>query len=130
MLLDFRDKPIGHGITVDDLKAALAVIDYTIKPLDIPLIWSGAGAYNGEDRYVTDHCGMTGEATHWLLDQGVKVTGIDAITYDRPVKTMFELKEFWPAHRVMLEREYYHLENMMNFEKLPLQPGSSSLSSR
>jgi kynurenine formamidase len=35
------------------------------------------------------------------------------------VKSMFETKEFWPAHRVMLEREYYHLENMQNFELLP-----------
>ncbi|MEJ2710624.1 MAG: cyclase family protein [Anaerolineales bacterium] len=98
---------------------ALAKIDYTIKPLDIVLIWTGASAYNDSDRYLTDHCGMTAESTNWLLDQGVKVTGIDAVTYDRPVKAMFETKEFWPAHRVMLEREYYHLENMQGFESLP-----------
>jgi kynurenine formamidase len=32
---------------------------------------------------------------------------------------MFENKQLWPAHRVMMEREYYHLENMQNFEQLP-----------
>jgi kynurenine formamidase len=123
VLLDFRDKPAGYGITVDDMKAALEKIHYTLKPLDIVLIWTGAGAYNDNERYLTEHCGMTGESTNWLLDQGVKMTGIDAITYDRPVKTMFELKQFWPAHRVMLDREYYHLENMTNFESLPRPTG-------
>ena len=123
VLLDFRDKPAGHGITVEDTKAALAKINYSLKPLDIVLIWTGAGAYNDNDRYLYDHCGMTGESTNWLLDQGIKMTGIDAITYDRPVKSMFETKQFWPAHQVMIDREYYHLENMMNFEALPKPVG-------
>jgi kynurenine formamidase len=105
------------------MKEACYKINYTIKPLDIVLIWTGAGAYNDSERYLSEHSGMTGEATNWLLDQGVKVTGIDAVTYDRPVKTMFEKKEFWPAHRVMIDREYYHLENMMNFEQLPRPTG-------
>jgi kynurenine formamidase len=119
VLLDFRDKPVGHGITVEDLQAALEKINYRLKPLDIVLLQTGASLYNNELRYLTDHCGMTGPATHWLLDQGIKMTGIDAPTYDRPVKSMFETKEFWPAHQVMREREYYHLENMQNFEALP-----------
>jgi kynurenine formamidase len=123
VLLDFRDKKIGDGITVEDMKGACKKIHYEIKPLDIVLIWTGAGSYNNEQRYLTDHCGMTGESTHWLLDQGVMVTGIDAVTYDRPVKSMFETKEFWPAHRVMLDREYYHLENMQNFGQLPRPTG-------
>src|ERR671926_65786 len=66
-----------------------------------------------------DHVGMTGEATHWLLDQGIKMMGTDAVTFDPPVWAMFERKQFWEAHRVMLEREYYHLENMANFDQLP-----------
>ncbi len=119
VVLDFSDKPVGHGITVDDMKAALKKIDYTLKPLDIVLIKTGASRYNTEMRYLTEHCGMTGEATHWLLDQGIKMTGIDAPTYDRPVKSMFETKEFWPAHQVMLEREYYHLENLANLDAIP-----------
>lgn len=119
VLLDFSDKPYGYGITVDDIKAQLKKINYTIKPLDIVLIYTGACRYNNEERYLKDHCGMTSEATEYLIEQGVKVTGIDAITYDRPVWAMFETKEFWPAHRVMLDKEYYHLENMANLDKLP-----------
>lgn len=119
VVLDFSDKPVGYGITVEDVQAALKKINYTLKPLDIVFINTGASRYNTELRYLTDHCGMTGEATNWLLDQGIKMTGIDAPTFDRPVKSMFETKEFWPAHRVMLEREYYHLENLVNLDAIP-----------
>lgn len=119
VVLDFSHKPVGYGITVDDLQEALKKINYTLKPLDIVLIQTGASRYNTEMRYLTDHCGMTGEATHWLLDQGIKMMGIDAPTWDRPVKAMFETKEFWPAHQVMIEREYYHLENLSNLDAIP-----------
>ena len=117
--LDFRHLPKGAGITVTDFKAALDAIEYKLKPLDIVLIHTGAGKLQDSDRYSTDHVGMTGESTHWMLDQGVKIAGIDAITFDPPVWAMFERKKFWEAHRVMLEREYYHLENMSNLDQLP-----------
>jgi kynurenine formamidase len=42
------------------------------------------------------------------------VMGIDAIGFDPPVPKMFERRNFWKAHGVMPEREYYHLENLCN----------------
>jgi kynurenine formamidase len=117
--LDFRHIPKGAGISLADVKEALAKINYVIKPLDIVLIHTGAGKIQDSEAYLTDQSGMTAEATHWFLDQGVKVMGIDAITFDPPVWAMFERKQFWEAHRVMLEREYYHLENMTNLDQLP-----------
>ena len=117
--LDFRHLPKGAGISLEDAQAALAKINYTLKPLDIVLIHTGAGKIQDSDAYLTDHVGMTAEATHWMLDQGIKVMGIDAITFDPPVWAMFERKQFWEAHRVMCEREYYHLENMTNLDQLP-----------
>jgi kynurenine formamidase len=104
---------------VNDLREALTKINYTLKPLDIVLIHTGAGAIQHTEAYLTDHVGMSGEATHWMLDQGIKVMGIDAVTFDPPVWAMFERKQFWEAHRVMMEREYYHLENMSNLDQLP-----------
>jgi kynurenine formamidase len=117
--LDFRDLPKGAGISVQDVKHALEKIGYTVQPLDIVLIHTGAGKLQDSEKYLTDHIGMTAEATHWLLDQGVKMTGIDAVTFDPPIWAMFERKQFWEAHRVMLEREYYHLENLTNLDQLP-----------
>lgn len=119
VLLDFTDKPVGHMITAEDIQKELEEIGYELKPLDIVLIYTGASDYNDEDRYLVEHCGMTREATLWLIEQGIKVMGIDAPTFDPPVKTMFEKKKFWEAHRVMLEKEYYHLENMENFSEIP-----------
>ena len=54
-----------------------------------------------------------------MLDRGVKVMGIDAIGFDPPVAKMFERRKFWEAHRVMREREYYHLENLCNLHEIP-----------
>ncbi len=119
VVLDFRLKPVGAAITVDDVKTALSRIGYTLKPLDIVLIQTGASRINTQPSYLTDHCGMSGEATVWLCDQGIKVMGIDAVTFDPPVKSMFERKEFWHAHKVMLDREYYHIENLANLDGIP-----------
>jgi kynurenine formamidase len=44
--------------------------------------------------------------------------GIDAITFDPPVWAMFERRQFWEAHRVMWEEEYWHLENLMNLHQI------------
>jgi kynurenine formamidase len=118
VILDFRHKEKGAGISAAEIQAELKRIEYKLKPADIVLIHTGAGAYQHEERYLTDHCGMTAEATNWLIDRGIKVMGIDAITFDPPVWAMFERKQFWEAHRVMVEREYYHLENLTNLDKI------------
>jgi kynurenine formamidase len=116
VLLDFRSAESGHGITAAEVEAELQRIGYEPKERDIVLIHTGAGAYNTEERYRTDHPGMTAEATKWLIERGVRMMGIDAITFDPPVWAMFERRQFWEAHRVMWEHEYWHLENLMNLE--------------
>lgn len=118
VVLDFRHKPVGEGISAQEVKDALQAIDYQLKPLDIVLIMTGAGAYQQEERYLTDQPGMTRDATLWLIDQGIKLMGIDAITFDPPVAAMFERRQFWEAHMVMREREYYHLENLTNLDQI------------
>ncbi len=100
------------------MQAELDRIEYAVKEKDIVLIWTGAGSYNTEERYRTDHPGMTAEATRWLISQGVRMMGCDAITFDPPVWAMFERKQFWEAHRVMWDEEYWHLENLMNLDQI------------
>ena len=90
VVLDFRDSPSGYRIMPEDVDAELQRIGYELKERDIVLIHTGAGAYNTEERYRTDHCGMTAEATRHLIAQGVRMMGIDAITFDPPVWAMFE----------------------------------------
>jgi kynurenine formamidase len=118
VLLDFTWKEKGGGITAAEVQEQLRRIDYRLKPRDIVLIHTGAGAYQDEERYVTDQCGMTAEATLWLIERGIQVMGIDAITFDPPVWAMFERRQFWEAHRVMNTHDYWHLENLTNLESI------------
>jgi kynurenine formamidase len=118
VLLDFTDRAPGYIIQPEDIEAALGRIDYAVKERDIVLIHTGAGAYNTEERYRTDHPGMSASATRWLIERGVRLMGCDAITFDPPVWAMFEQRKFWEAHRVMWDEEYWHLENLMNLEQI------------
>jgi kynurenine formamidase len=119
VVLDFRHKEFGSRIFPDEIDQALEKIGYQVKERDIVLIQTGASAYNHEQRYLTDHCGMTAEATRYLISRGVRLMGIDAVTFDPPVWAMFEQKHFWEAHLVMMDEDYWHIENMCNLDQLP-----------
>lgn len=119
VVLDVAQKQPGDEIWPADLQAALGKITYELKPLDIVLLRTDAAKFRDQQRYLVDHPGMTKEAVHWLLDRGIKVMGIDAVGFDPPVPFMFQRKKFWEAHLVMLEREYYHLENLCNLHLIP-----------
>ncbi len=71
VVLDFRHKENGSRIFPDEIDEALAKVGYTLKERDIVLIHTGAGAYNTEERYRTDHPGMTAEATRHLRPAGL-----------------------------------------------------------
>jgi kynurenine formamidase len=51
--------------------------------------------------------------------------GIDAWGWDRPFDVMIEefragvKNKFWAAHFAGREKEYFHLENLTNLDKLP-----------
>lgn len=124
--LDFRRKKDGEEITIGDLEKALKKIRYKIKPRDIVLIMTGADKFWGKPEYLIKGAGMGRESTLWLLNQGVKVVGIDAWSWDRPLP--FLKKEFqekgdstilWAAHFAGIKKEYLHMEKMANLQKLP-----------
>jgi kynurenine formamidase len=126
VVLDMRHKPRGSAVTVDDLKEALKRIGYTLKPGDIVLIQTGADKYWGTPEYSEAGCGMTRESTLWLINQGIKVMGIDAWGWDRPFWAIRE--EFqetrdksiiWCGHYVGIEKEYCHIEKLANLDRLP-----------
>jgi len=126
VVLDMRHKPNGSTITVGDLQKALERINYKIKPGDIVLIQTGADKYWGKPEYFDAGCGMTMDSTLWLIEQGVRVMGIDAWGWDRP---FWALKEefqktgdkaiLWEAHRAGMQKEYCHIEKLANLDKLP-----------
>lgn len=129
VVLDMRHKAAGDFITVDDLKAALTHIDYKLQPLDIVLLQTGADKRMGSTDYFAQP-GLGREGTLWLVEQGVKVIGIDAYTLDRPFASMQadyqrtgDGRFIWPAHFAGITREYCQIEKLANLDALPYPHG-------
>lgn len=126
VVLDVKHKKSGEEICIYDLQSALAKINYKIKPMDIVLIHTGNDRMYGTSEYFSEGAGVSAEATKWLIDQGIKITGIDSWGWDIPLPIQAKrAKEsgqndiFWSAHYVGIEKEYCHLEQLTNLDKLP-----------
>lgn len=127
--LDFRHLNDGDEITVEGLKAALEKIHYTLSPGDIILIQTGADQ-RLESKAYFQQPGLGREGTLWLVEQGVRVIGIDAYTVDRPFHSMkADFKEtgdaeaIWPAHFAGIEKEYCQIEKLANLDQIPVDHG-------
>ncbi len=129
VILDMRHKEPRSGITAEDVQQALASMNYTVQRGDIVLIMTGFDQYIYTEKYLQDQPGMTGEAAEWLIDQGVKLMGIDAYTFDRPFGAMAEdvragnKSALFPAHLLGRKKEYYHIEKLANLDKVPVRHG-------
>jgi kynurenine formamidase len=125
VVLDVRDIPAGTEITVAHLQAALERIAYQLRPLDIVLLQTGADQRIDSREYFRQP-GLGRNGTLWLVEQGVKVIGIDAYTLDRPFADMLadyrrtgDGRHIWPAHFAGLTREYCQIEKLANLDQLP-----------
>ena len=108
----------------------LSRIDYALKPLDIVLLWTGSDQYlDNVDDYVGRAAGLSLAGQNYLLDQGVKLIGIDAMAMDVSLGTMVRgLREgkqdaLFPAHFVGREREHIHMEKLANLGAIPRAHG-------
>jgi kynurenine formamidase len=124
--LDLRHLPDGHVCSARDVERALDRIGHKLKPLEIVLINTGAGAAFGQPDYLDRGCGMGREATLYLLEQGVRVTGTDGWSWDAPfsaTRKRFEATRdpsiIWEGHKAGREIGYCHLEKLTNLDKLP-----------
>lgn len=127
--LDVRHIPAGAQIRVSDLEAALAAIPHRLSPGEIVLLWTGADERLGSPDYFAQP-GLGHDEVLWLVDQGVRVIGIDAYTLDRPFASMVadyqrtgDGRYIWPAHFAGIEREYCQIEKLANLGQLPAATG-------
>ena len=124
--LDFRHLADGYVVTAADVETELTRIDHMLSPLEIVVVNTAAGARYGSDDYVSAGCGMGYEATRYLLDRGVRLTGTDGWSWDAPF--VHTLKEYqasgdasliWEGHKAGRDIGYCHLEKLHNLEALP-----------
>jgi kynurenine formamidase len=124
--LDFRHFPDGYVVSAAEVEAELERIGHELQPLDSVLINTRAGSRYGFDDYVDSGCGMGREATLYLLERGVRVTGTDGWSWDAPfvhtLRRYLETRDpkiVWEGHRAGMKIGYCHLEKLHNLEQLP-----------
>ena len=124
--LDFTSLPDGYVVTANDVAAELMRIDHELSPLEIVLVNTAAGRKYGSPDYLRSGCGMGLEATMYLLERGVRLTGTDAWSWDAPFA--FTSKRYaetgdasliWEGHKAGRSIGYCHLEKLHNLESLP-----------
>lgn len=126
VVLDMSHKAEGDPITVADLKAELARIETDIEEGTITLIRTDRDQFHDAPDFWKRGTGMSAEATEWLIDQGSRVMGIDQWGWDVPfqfhiARSKAENRDdlFWEAHRVGIQKSYWHMEQLTNLAALP-----------
>jgi kynurenine formamidase len=124
--LDFRHLPDGHVVTAQQVEEELDRVEVELQPLDIVLVNTAAGKAVGDPNYINIGCGMGYEATMYLLERGVRVTGTDAWSWDAPfsytakkVQDTGDTSYIWEGHKAGRDIGYCHLEKLHNLEVLP-----------
>lgn len=126
IVIDMTHKPDFVAITISDIEAFLEKETLTLSPGMIVLIKTGRDKLNGTKDFPKVGTGMSAEATEWLIDQGIKVMGIDSWGWDLPLQHLAQEAKrsgnselFWEAHLVGQRKEYYHMEQLVNLDALP-----------
>ena len=125
VVIDMSHKPDYEEITVQDLQNDLTKTGAKLAPGTIVLIRTDRDQLKGKE-FVERGTGMGRAATEWLIDQGIKVMGIDQWGWDLPLRYLAAQAKatndpnlFWQAHLVGQEKEYLHMEQLTNLKALP-----------
>ena len=117
------------GIAESDIRTELDRIGYELKPFDIVLIRTDVSRHYGLQGYEQLHAGLRLSATAWLVEQGVRLIGIDAWGIDRAFDVMVtealagDIDQLWESHKFGAQREYCQIEKLCNLDALPTAHG-------
>ncbi len=124
--LDFRHLPDGYVVQPADIEAELARIGHELRPLEIVVANTAAGAQYGREPFIDSGCGFGRAATLWLVERGIRVVGTDGWSWDAPfshtrrrVAETGDASLIWEGHRVGRDRAYCQIEKMANLDQLP-----------
>ena len=126
IVIDMKHKADFDPITVEDIQEFLERENITLTPMMIVLVKTGRDKHMGTKDFFYKGTGMSAEATKWLIEQGIKVMGIDQWGWDLPLPYLVqEAKKtnnpelFWQAHLVGVDHKYCHMEQLTNLDALP-----------
>ena len=126
IVIDMSHKEDFDPITKHDVQNFLSENKLTLQPGCIVLIRTDRDKFMGTKEFPDKGTGMSRDATEWLIDQGIKVMGIDQWGWDLPLKHQIKKAKqtgdkelFWEAHLVGTKKEYLHIEQLTNLKALP-----------
>jgi kynurenine formamidase len=125
LVVDATDRADGEALDEADMaQRCEAARPGGPAPGEIVLIHTGRDAFYERPDYIALGPGVTAAATRWLVQRGVRVMGIDAWGWDRPLhlQAADALRErrtgiFWEAHQAGLR--YCQIERLANLGQLP-----------
>lgn len=125
VVLDLLGREAGERVDEDAVRAAADAAG-GIRPRDIVLLHFGYDRAFGTAEYWNRYPGLTAAATRWIIEQGVKVIGTDAVGFDRDFPSIaadfaadHDGSKLWEAHRVGMTHEYFQIEKLTNLDRLP-----------
>lgn len=111
--LDLSHKEPRSGITISDLQESLESAQTGLVEDDIVLLYTGHFERTaGTDAYLDEFPGLEPESARWLIDNGVKLFGNQAMSVDVPGRYDF------PVHQVCAQTGVTHLENVGRLQPL------------
>lgn len=126
VVLNMTHKRCGETVSAQDVKDALAALDYSLSYGDIVCIRYDADKTFGTADYWESHPGLSAEAVRYILNQGVKVIGVDSPGFDIPfakTKERFAVSHdksiLWEAHCAGIDYDYSHIEKLGNLDQVP-----------
>ena len=111
------DSFTGKGIVIDVRGKDIIRLNYEklsgIESGNIVLFYSGYDKFFSEEKYYTQHPVFDEEVVHYLVEQKVKMIGIDWASPDH---------EPYPMHEILLGNNILILENLTNLNLLLSEP--------
>lgn len=112
--IDVSDVPPREHITLERVRAALDAAEVTLEPGMTLLYRTGADElWDDQFAFTAEYPGLDGEASLWLLDQGIVNLGTDAVSTDTPADPNY------PNHSAHAERLVIHTEVVANIARIP-----------
>lgn len=116
----------GERVDVEAVQKAVEETGAPLSPKEVVLLRFDADATFGTGAYWNEYPGLTAASTEWLIEQGVKLIGTDAVGFDRDFGSIAadfartgDRSLLWEAHRVGIKYEYYQIEKLTNLAALP-----------
>jgi kynurenine formamidase len=124
VVVDFTARADGEAIEAEAMERAIEAAGHSLIAGDIVLVRTGRDRFYGQADYIDRGPGVTAAATRRLYERGVRVMGIDAWGWDRPLRLQAadaierdEKGVFWEAHQADLP--YSQIERLVGLDQLP-----------